>query len=213
MKYLSILLLSLLLYCCNSSTVTHKAESETNSDTLVEKNNNCTLKIDTFTFKNITIGMDLSKISNIEKTNGKYILNENMTNQCKVTTYSVTNVSDYSIFEKKIDKIELAFFNKKLFEITIELHEEIILDLAKKFDANGCIKDLDQSTNLPSLSIGNEKINLFYWGRHPVNVQQSLIKDHTTYYLNVQNNKVNKIVEYCMNKKSEEKDKNRLRDF
>lgn len=211
MKYTLILLFPFLC-CCNNSTVSNKLETS-KLDSTNSTVNKCVLTIDTFAFKNIKIGMNVSELKNIKKTQNNYIDSPEIENQCKISTYSVTNIADYTIFEKKIKEIDLSFFNDDLFEIRIKLRDNIISDLAKKFNAASCAENLYEPNKIPALSLSNNKFTLSYMGIWSTSLANSTNIDPVNYYLTIYDNKVNEIVDYCLKQKREDKNNKRIQDF
>ena len=72
-----------------------------------------------------------------------------------VETYKVIDLEKYSIFKSKPNNIYLQFYKNKLFHIRIDLKNSIVEDIAKKFNAEHCIK---REYLLSSLVLYNENI-------------------------------------------------------
>lgn len=208
MKYIIIFFSFFLISCSESSVVSIETKSK-NVDT-ISTVNKCKLKIDTFSFKDIKIGMNLSDLKNIKKINEENLfIDEKIIQLCNVSYYSITNVSKYTIFEKKIDRITLSFFNQKLFEIDIELKDNIVLDLAKKFEVENCVEDLYTENKTPKLTASNEKFILFSHSNSLTRLNSTPL----SYEIIIIDKKVEEIVMYCLNKKKEKKSEDRLKDF
>ena len=130
MKYTLIIFLITLFSCSeNKGSIDLETESRKEKNENLNSLNKCKLRMDSFSFKNFKIGMDISDLKNIKNLKDENLfVDEKIIQSCKVYHYIVTNVSQYTIFEKNINKITLSFFNQKLFEIKIELKDNIVLD-------------------------------------------------------------------------------------
>lgn len=211
MKYTLIIFLISLFSCSeNKGSLDIETESQKEKSENLTSLNKCKLKMDSFSFKNFKIGMDLSDLKNIKELKEENLfVDEKIIQSCKVSHYIVTNVSQYTIFEKNINKITLSFFNQKLFEIKIELKDNIVLDLAKKFEVEDCVKDLYENDKEPSLSVSNEKFMLLSYS----NSLYSLNTQPLFYNIDIVDVKIHEIVMYCLDEKKKRKSEDELKDF
>lgn len=133
MKFLYILIILLALTSCKESV---EASAHNSKEELINSNDDpCTLKVDTFSFKGIKIGMDIHKLSGI-----------------KISKYPqiVLSYNDFCVFQSYLDKKNnLSHSNKN----TEELYGKYI-DSIKKTNVNYIYSN--QYTNEVS-SISNVK--------------------------------------------------------
>lgn len=187
------LVISLNLGCNNNNT--ESMEKSVSAE--------CKLKINTFNFKNLKIGMDLSQLKNLKKDNEliELFYGKNVSEH-HISAYRIKDIRDYTIFERKIKYIYLQFFKGKLYNIEIVLQFDISAELAKKFELENCIKN-------STISAENEKLKMYasWEGDTPWN------KTSKDYYLKVSDKKTQDFIDSYREKKVEERKFKIQQDF
>jgi hypothetical protein len=189
-KLLGILFL-LTLFSCNQSVKTEKQIPES------AKTDSCKFPVDTFAFKEFKIGMDISNLNNIQKlphyqsyltSEATYLgelswvgvfesIEENLPN---ISTYSVDDNKNNSIFKNKIKEIKLGVYKGRIFSISLFTENNgnnLVNEIRNKFNLGfNCIKqfrfhgDEEFPEYLASTAdYSNTQLRLFcaYWDKRP----------------------------------------------
>lgn len=143
-----IILLFLSLLSCNNRNDKLNIESEK----IVIVKPKCWLNVDTFSFKGITIGENISKVKK------KYSLSEKLGN-----IWIVKNPKNLTIFGYSPSEITISTINDTIFKIELSIEnnlvslKDIINKLAERYQLESCVVEKD---NKPSLLISNRKLSI-----------------------------------------------------
>lgn len=141
MKYIILIIAIFQIGCTNSPKTSLK------HDPNIQKKDTCELKVNSFNFKGFEIGMNLKKVANLIsiKKHNDIIYGE------------LKHPEKYTIFKKQVSKLELKFFNNKLYSIFIETKIDFFSDVLKKFNLEQCSEG-----NINIIRVENLKLSLYY---------------------------------------------------
>lgn len=141
MKYIILIFAISQIGCTNNNKTSFKQEENT------KKIDTCEFKINSFNFKGFEIGMNLKQIKNLLtlKKHNNIIYGE------------VKHPENYTIFNKRVSKLKIEFFNEKLYSIFIETKTDFYSDVVKKFNLQQCSEGY-----INILRVENEKMYLYY---------------------------------------------------
>jgi hypothetical protein len=136
------------------------------------ENSKCKLETDTFSFKGIVIGANISTIKNKKKID-QYWWNEAWNIQGEIECNEVPNISmyeildakNYTIFKTNISSIYVGCYNNKIFSILIgtEGDANLVSEINRKYGGNSCVEHREWDkwgVRVSSLNLLNEKLSM-----------------------------------------------------
>lgn len=141
MRYLILILATFQIGCSNNTKTSFEHEQNT------QKKDTCELEVNSFNFKGFEIGMNLTQLKNILT----------LKKHNDVVYGEVKHPEKYTIFKKRVSKIKLEFFNKKLYSIFIETKTDFYSDVVKKFNLEQCSEGY-----INIIHVENVKMSLYY---------------------------------------------------
>lgn len=136
------------------------------------EDNKCKLEIDTFSFKGIVIGANISTIKNKKKIDN-YYWHEAWNIQGKIeynevpliSMYEILDAKNYTIFKTNISSIYVGCYNNKIFSILIRTEGDanLVSEINRKYGGNSCVEHREWDkwgVRVKSLNLLNEKLRM-----------------------------------------------------